>query len=392
MTNPTSGGVSKRSLVLLGAFAALALNRDVRRSLVQGTRDAVSSAQDAVNTAQVNLHTALDETVKPALSSAAQQAGQTLETIREDAPGRAQSLLGTAQEVAGSVAAAAAARAAQARKEAEKAAKRARKEYGPRLSALSEDLRDTADQARKEAEKAAQRARNEYVPRLSALGEDLRDAADDRRYDAQKAIRQARKSGRGLIGNLGQKASTLLDDAASSLQDEREDIEYRVARARRQAEKELRRSGKKWNAKKLQKAVDHRTALIQKEAAKQIALLEKRDGRRNRRAAAGGGSGALLVLSAGAIALARIPAARQTIMDAVSSVSPEAADKLHGVGQQIRGIVGDFWVQREGMSEGAGSKGIGAVPSHLSPDPASAKADHEGPRQAADKNGSPTQG
>ena len=34
MSNQNTGGVSPRSLILLGAFAALALNRDLRRGLV----------------------------------------------------------------------------------------------------------------------------------------------------------------------------------------------------------------------------------------------------------------------------------------------------------------------------------------------------------------------
>ena len=404
MTNEATGGVSKRSLVLLGAFAALALNRDVRRGLVQGTRDAVQNAQGT-----------LDDTVKPALSTAAQQTGQTfghllegashtIDTLREEAPGRAQSLLGTAQEVAGTVAATAAARAAQARKDAEKAAKRARKEYGPRLSALSDDLLSSAENARKEAGKTARQVQKqvqkEYGPRLNALGEDLRDLADDRRHDAERAMKNARKSSRGLIGQLGQKASTLLDDVQSDLQDERDDIQYRVNRARRKAEKELRRSGKKWNAKKLQKAVDRQVSPLQKEASKQLALLDKQARKYRhepRRAGMSGSAGTLLVLGGGAIALARLPQARQAIMDAVSSVSPETADTLHGAGQKIRGVVGDFWIERDAVKTSTA-----IVPasqfnasqfgnSHLTDQAGTEhKTDLDDRPPAADKNGSPT--
>ena len=393
MTNEATGGVSKRSLVLLGAFAALALNRDVRRGLVQGTRDTVNTAQGT-----------LDDTVKPALSTAAHHTGQTvgqlleeathtLGSLREEAPGRAQSLLGTAQEVAGTVAATAAARAAQARNDAEKASKRARKQYGPRLSALSDDLLGSAENMRKEAEKTAKQVRKDYAPRLSALSEDLRDLADDRRHDAQKALKNARKSSRNLVGQLGQQASALLDDVQSDLQDEREDIEYRVNRARRKAERELRRSGKNWNAKKLQKAVDRQVAPLQKEAGKQLARLEKqaRQYRREpRRAGVGGSAGTLLVLGGGAIALARLPQARQAIMDAVSSVNPEAADTLRGAGKKIRGVVGDFWIERD-----AAKTSTAIVPASdfklTNQQPTTErKSDLDDRPPAADKNGSPT--
>lgn len=326
MMNETTGGVSKRSLVLLGAFTALALNRDLRRSLVQGTREAVSTAQGT-----------LDETVKPALSSAAQQAGQTLghfreeagdtfSTLREEGPDRARTLLSTVQEVAGTLAASAASRSAH----------------------VQDAARQAAEQAAEEASKRYSTARKEYAPKLGAISEDLLEAADERRRDARKALKQVRKSGTHLLSDLGQKASTLVETATSALDDEREDIEYRVNRARRKAEKELRRTRKNWDARKLQKAVDRRVAPLQKEANRQLALLEKRH-RQESRSGSGMSSaaGTVLVLGAGAIALARIPSARQRLMDAVTVVSPGAADGLHSVGRKIRGVVGDLWLERD---------------------------------------------
>lgn len=391
MMNETTGGVSKRSLVLLGAFTALAMNRDLRRSLVQGTREAVNTAQGT-----------LDETVKPALSSAAHQAGQTLghfreeagdtlSTLREEGPERARTLLSTVQEVAGTLAASAASRSAH----------------------VQDTARHAAEQAAEEASKRYSTARKEYGPKLGAISEDLLDAADERRREARKALKQVRKSGTHLLSDLGQKASTLVETATSALDDEREDIEYRVNRARRKAEKELRRTRKNWDARKLQKAVDRRVAPLQKEANRQLALLEKRH-RQESRSGSGmsGTAGTVLVLGAGAIALARMPGARQRLMDTVSVVSPGAADSLHGVGRKIRGVVGDLWLEREGaesVTAGTNSvkdSGLSKANSYsvVPTDASGGKAEANGETQkltdkpggitpekkGADKNGAPT--
>lgn len=385
MMNESTGGVSKRSLLLLGAFTALAMNRDLRRNLIEGTRDAVNTAQDT-----------LDSTVKPALSSAAlhtgetlghwrEEAGQTLGTLREEAPGRAQSLLGTVQEVASTLAAAAATRASQAREEAGAA----------------------AEEAAKQARKGYKEAQKTYGPRLNALSEDLRDAAEERRHEAKKALRGARVSGAQLLGGLTEKASSLAEAAADNLSEQREDIEYRVRRARRQAEKELRRSRKNWNEDKLRKAVDRRVSSLQKDANRQLALLERqarRDERDSGGSGLGGVAGALLVAGAGTVVLARMPGVRQSLVDVVGSLNPEAADKLHGVGQSIRGVVGDFWLERPGADAGSSAeKGEGyakAKPASGSSSAVSsftkqkdAGSETSGPemlKKAADKNGSPT--
>jgi hypothetical protein len=46
------------------------------------------------------------------------------------------------------------------------------------------------------------------------------------------------------------------------------------------------------------------------------------------------------------VVLARVPVARQGILNAVGSVSPEAAAALHQAGRNVRNIVGSVWLDR----------------------------------------------
>lgn len=364
MTNESTGGVSKRSLVLLGAFAALALNKDLRRNLVLGTRQALDSAQST-----------LDDTVKPALSSAAQQAqhaaavaaeqaGQTWESLREDGPERAQHLLGNAQGVVGTLAATAAERAAQVRKDAEKAAVQARKDYN-----------------------------KQYAPKLGALQDDLLDAADERTHQARKALKKAQRRGMVALADLGDKASSLRDNALDTLDDQRRDAEHALARARRDAEKELRRAQKNWHPKKLEKAIEKRIAPVHKEVQREFVRLEKEAGRKGRRLEAklkpapkrsnvGMGSGltGLALLGTGAVVLARVPAARRGVLNAVEALSPDAAQKLHDFSRQARNLVGDMWL--ETLDESAPPAAGAAKPTQAATTGASAAAAVE-PNSAA---------
>lgn len=334
MTNESTGGVSKRSLILLGAFAALALNRDLRRNLILGTRDAIDTAQNTLN-----------DTVKPALSNAAQQAqhaanvaahqaqhaasvaaqqaGDTWETLREDGPARAQTLLGTAQEVVGTLAATAAERAAQLRKDAEAAAEQARKEYGPKLGDLQENLLE---------------------------------ATDEQRYQARKALKKAQKRGMVALADLGDKASALRESAIETVDDNRADAMRALARARKDAEKELRAQRKKWNPKKLERAIEKRVSPVQKQVQREFVRLEKEAGRKGsqlqarlkpepKRTGMSSGLTTVVLLGTGAVVLARVPAVRQGILSAVEAVSPDAAQKLHQASRQARNLLGDMWLE-----------------------------------------------
>ena len=52
------------------------------------------------------------------------------------------------------------------------------------------------------------------------------------------------------------------------------------------------------------------------------------------------------VLVEGGLLLARVPAVRHSILKAVGSVSPEAADALKRAGTTVRDLVGSVWLER----------------------------------------------
>lgn len=383
MTNETTGGVSKRSLILLGAFAALALNRDLRRNLILGTRDAFDSAQNTLNdTVKPALNTAAQQAqyaasvaaqqAQHAASVAAHQAENTWETLREDAPVRAQSLLGTAQEVVGTLAATAAERAAQLRKEAEAAAETARKEYAPKIEQRLENLK------------------------LAELPENLLDATEEQRYQARKALKKAQRKGMVALADLGDKASALRESALDTVEDHRKDAERAIARARKEAEKELRAGRKNWNAKKLERAIEKRIAPVHQQVQREFVRLEKEAGRKGSKLQAslrpapkrsglamGSGATTLVLLGTGAVVLARVPAARQGILSAVEAVSPDAAQKLHQASRQARDILGDMWIEQ--LDEGTPPAPAAAKPTQAATTGASAAAAVEPGSSAASK-------
>ena len=383
--NQNTGGVSPRSLILLGAFAALALNRDLRRGLIVGTRDAARSAQDTY-----------EETVRPAI-------GQTLDTLREEGP----HWLEQAQDRAGTLAQMAAARAAQLREDAGDAAEQFQKdlqkeydkEYAPKLRGFVSDLSDAADERRRAAEDVAKQARKKGSALVSGLqqgAEDLRDEVDDRRQAVEKAAKTARKSGNALLSGLQNRAEDLLDEAGDrvdatrkdarqslmsaqktaakkgnallsdvqdragewisyaedALEEGRRDADRRLTRARRQAQKDLRRAHRDWDAAKLERAVNKKLAPLQKQLDRELARLEK-DAKQRQHAlrgdsndgGIGGGTLALLALGAGAVVLARVPAARKAVLNAVESVSPDAAESLHSFSHRARQIIGTAWIE-----------------------------------------------
>lgn len=345
--NENDPGVRGRSLLLLGALSALALNPPARRRLMEGARDLYGTAQEV-----------LDATVKPALVSAASQAGhaaqmvthkgaetlgtlreevptrtqapvqaaqhvakvtthksaETLETLREQVPARAQSLLEGAREVAGTAAGAVGAKAAELTREVRHTAKEARKQVADR---------------RQEAERAARRR--------------------------QREAKKAGQAGQALASRAETEVGGWLREAGGSFESRRRDAERLLYRARRGAEKELQARKRDWDAEQFELALARKVAPVQKQTARELARLNQQ-ARKQRRAleaqrraeAHGGWVGGLLTLAlvgTGAAVLARVPAARQAILKAAGSVSPEAAERLHRASRQARNIVGTMWLE-----------------------------------------------
>jgi len=288
-------GISPRSLLLLGGLAALALNADTRRRLVGGTRDLIDTAG----------HT-LEDTVKPALATAADQAGhaaqvavqksaEAIGTLREEVPNRAHALLETVQEVAGNAAGTAASKAGE----------------------LTREVRRDAVQV-----------------------------AGGASRQASRELHKARRTGRGLLSDVEERVTSLIGAGQDNLESHRRDAERQLGRARRDAEKELRSAHRSWDAAKLERAVEKRVAPLHKRTARELARLEKEARRGGSRGGLGGGTLILALLGTGAVVLARVPAARQGVLKAVEAVSPEAAERLHTVSRNARNVIGSVWLER----------------------------------------------
>ncbi|PNY82614.1 hypothetical protein CVO96_15770 [Deinococcus koreensis] len=352
-------GVSKRSLVLLGGLAALALNKDTRWGLVSGTRQVWQGAG-----------VALDERVRPALAQAATQAQElaheaaargasTLDTLREETPARAQSLLSSARSAAGELAQSAQERAATLRGEAQ--------EIG---GAQSEHARRALIGARKSA------------------GETLDEVV-------KPALVQAQGAGLGLLAEVKDRVQDVLGESADTLEGRRRQAEKLLGRARRSAERELRSARKEWQPRKLEKAIDRKVAGLQKDLGRELKLLEKqarlarRDDRRGGRGGLGGGLLTVALLGGGAVVLARVPAARQGILSAVGGVSPEAAETLRRAGRNIRNIVGSVWMERleePKASPAATAAGQTGSSYGASPPQATPKGESNGSKEDSPKN------
>ena len=323
MTNDAMAGVSKRSLVLLGGLAALALNRDTRRALVSGTRQIWQEAG-----------TTLDDRVKPALAQAATQAQHlaqeltheaalrgtsTLDTLREETPARAHLLLSTARGAAGELAHLAQERAVAVQ---ERAA----------------TLRDGAQEVGSVQTEHARRAL--LSARKSAEG-----TLDD---VVRPALAQAQGAGLGLLAEVRERVQDVLGEGTDAVEGKRRQAEKALARARKAAERELRSTRKEWKPEKLERAVGRKVASLQKELGRELKVLEKQARLARRDDRQGGLGGALIplaLLGAGVVVLARVPAARQGILRAVEGVSPDAAESLHRTSRTLRNIVGSVWME-----------------------------------------------
>lgn len=333
MNNDRNTGVSPRSLLMLGGLAALAMNKDLRRNLIGGTRDAWEGAQST-------LHTTFEDTLKPALHTATEQASHAahvaarrsasvLDDLREEVPDRAHTLLGRAHSMVGDLASSA----------------------QERVSDLTDEASDMAEMRRRQAQKAAKMAQKK----------------------AARNFAEVQDAGQGLLSSLSSGVHHFIEQAGDELDDRRREARRTLMSARRDAERELRRSRKNWNADKLEKEIARRVAPVHKQVSRELALLEREAQKRQKQGRGAvkaarveherGGLGGLTtvaLLGAGAVALARLPQVRRGILDAVDAVSPEAARSLHSYSRQARNLIGTAWLQSVEPEKQTSAPGVAA--------------------------------
>ncbi len=325
-----TGGVSKRSLVLLGALAGLMTNRDTRRALVDGTRTAWSGTQ----------HT-LSDSVKPALLSAAAQAAQiaqetarsgahtvasTASSLKDEAAPRASALLDSVLHAASGLAGQAQEVAARAATAGGEGARTLGHEAGRLASDAGVTVQTQAQRGLKRAEKATRPARRAAALTLS---------------DASGAATE-------LLANVQDTVSSTLHEAVDGAEARRRRVERTLRQARRDAERELRSGKKQLSSGQLERAVSRKLAPLEKQLGRELQVIEKqvRRARRDDRGSGSGTAATLVLLGTGAVVLARVPAARQAILSAVEKVSPEAAQGLHQAGRNARNLIGTMWLER----------------------------------------------
>ncbi|MFD1730508.1 hypothetical protein ACFSC4_04495 [Deinococcus malanensis] len=258
---------------------------------------------------------ALDETVKPALGTAASQAqdlaqaaaqrsASTLGTIREEGPGRAQAMLHTAVEAAGHLA----------------------HTMQERAGHLAEDAGQKTKKHRRQAGRA-----------LKSTGKDL-----------GQSLQGAKETGLGVLAGVQEGVQHLFHDAGDDVAAGRRQAQRRLAQARQEAEQELRRSGRKWKEAKLERAVNKRIAPLHKQTRRELARLDKEAMKQYKASSGHGGVGSTLtsvaLVGTGIAVLARVPSVRQSILRAVESVNPEVAESLKRASRNARDVIGSAWL------------------------------------------------
>ena len=324
-------GMSKRSLLLLGGLTAALTNAGARQKLL----DAVSGAADSAQATYQG-------TVRPL----AHQAQAQLQAGVQDIQARTQELAHMAAERGTELAHVAAERGAEfAQVAAERGADLAQVAAKRGTELASQGTEVAAGVASLAAERGGQ------------LAVSVRENVSELRETGGRQVQ-------GLLGS----AQDTLKDARHTLDDVRKDggrlVDQKVRQGRRQAMKLQKELGRevtvrgrgleKLSGKKLRQA-EKELAELKKRGAKVQKAVRKTADQRIRRVRGQPEPGfhpvvgvliAAGVLVAGGLLLARVPAVRHSILKAVGSVSPEAADALKRAGTTVRDLVGSVWLER----------------------------------------------
>ncbi len=339
-------GMSKRSLLLLGGLTAAVTNPAARQRLL-----------DAVNSAAESAQAAYQDTVKPL----AHQAQAQLQAGVQEVSARTQELAHVAAERGTEFAQIAAERGTEltqvAAKRGAELAQVAAERGGELAQVAAKRGSELASQGTEVAAGVAAGVTSLAAERGGRVALSVREGVSELQGAGGRQVQ-------GLFGS----AQDTLKEAQHTLDDVRKGggkvVAKKVRQGRRQAmrlQKELGREVsvrgrelEKLSGRKLRQA-EKELAELKKRGAKVQRVVQKTAVQGIRRVRGepepkGSALSAVLVttglLVAGGVLLARVPAVRHSILKAVGSVSPEAADALHRAGTSVRDLVGSVWLER----------------------------------------------
>lgn len=329
--------------------------RVAKKQVAQRTSEAAANLQDDINTTQTL------------------PAKETLADLQEKGSAFLASANKNWQETQLDAASALADKLTGKQKEATKAYKQAKKRGLSLLATAKENVEDMHDGATWSLEAKKKRE----AKRFKAARHDAKKAgsgiADSGITGLEIAGLKLLTEGQDQVQHLSQHFTQnftqhFLGAKEHTLEGKQQRAAHVVGLARAQAEKELRKRRREWKLNKLEKAISKKVAPLHKEFNKEIKLLEKqtklarksdlfaRDrnhpsfdlAKHNRRKATrtGGGLTTVLLIAGGAFVLARFPVVRQNILNAVETVSPDAAESLRKAGKTARDLIGTVWIER----------------------------------------------
>lgn len=379
MPQPQSG-ISKRSLLLLGGLTALLASPSARAKIAGLVQDAASNAytlldetvapaaQQAAHTVAARASELTEEARKVAVSAAASAQDNLpglLADVREQAAVRGQQLFDSTSDLRGEIAHKAVDAAAAAVKTASSVQSSVQDRFSDvqqeavkRRDALLSSASDAQDSLGHSLGSKALDLQKDAKKTWLNLLDSAQNETQDVRQSAQKKLastkKDAQKKAKKQIKQKGKQVSkqaaktavkgrhallSFADDAQGSVQAR---VQSAKDDARKAAEAQLKQL-KKSTPKQLKK-YEKRIALLNKELAKTADRHLKKAGLKKRRRS--GSLVPVVLLVSGGVVLARVPAARQGILNAVGALSPEAEQWLRGAGRSVRNLIGTAWLER----------------------------------------------
>ena len=346
------------------AVHAAAQVQDSLPGLIDGVRGGASSLAGTIAEGTAELRSDLGERAARAAAAAAKTAAsvqgslqERFEDVQESAGKRTQALLGSVADVQDDLKA-----------EVKKA------ELGKKVGEFQASVQKKAHDLTDDAQEAAQDRLKDARKAVGLLGLGAAKAAEGVQEKVQKKVqvnvKEARQAARVAQKNVRKRALNFADNAQGEAQDRLKDARKSAgkleARARKEAAEQAVKTKKhvaqtidaaQVMTKKELKGFDKRSRVQLQAYQSRIARLESelaRSGDKTLRKLArqkaprsrGGTVFSLLLLIGGGVVLARVPAARQGILNGVGALSPEAETWLRNAGRSVRNLIGTAWLER----------------------------------------------